>query len=211
MTRFTVPIKDILNLSYYRYEITPSTLNPTINTAFTVTVTCTNVKGNAISGKELTLYYDGATQGAETTDSNGEATWTITPNSWGNHDLRVGNTHCQVEVDGVKWTDEDTQANPRWRIGRTETKGILLLNGWQNPSSTTSTDSYHDFSTTHTASNFKPISNANGVISSTNNYIITFRARSDTGVLQWKGIGANVPQNETWYGQIEWTINNSQR
>ena len=102
MTRFSVKLSNILGLSFYRYELTSSNYNPTIDTAFTITVKVTDVFGNNVNNKSVTLYHDGTSVSSQTTDSNGVATWTITPSTWGIHDFNVANTHTQVQVGGWK-------------------------------------------------------------------------------------------------------------
>ena len=102
MTRFSVKLKNILGLSYYRYELTSSTYNPTIDTAFTITCKVTDIFGNNVSGKAVTLYHNGSSVSTQNTNSNGVATWNITPTTWGMHDFRVQNQSIQVNVDGWK-------------------------------------------------------------------------------------------------------------
>lgn len=102
MTRLSVKLKNALGLSYYRYELTSSTYNATIDTQFTITCKCTDINGNLISGKDLTLYHDGTSVSTQTTNASGIATWNITPTSWGIHDFNVGNIHTQVNVTGFK-------------------------------------------------------------------------------------------------------------
>ena len=100
MTRFSIKIENILGLSYYRYELTSSTYNPQIDTAFTVTVKVTDIFGNNVSGKAVNLYHDGTSVSTQNTLSDGTYTWTITPSTWGLHDFRVQNQSIQVNVTG---------------------------------------------------------------------------------------------------------------
>ena len=100
MTRFSVKLKNILGLSYYRYELTSSTYNATIDTAFTITCKVTDIFGNNVNNKAVTLYHDGTSVSSQNTNSNGIATWSITPSTWGIHDFNIENTHCQVNVTG---------------------------------------------------------------------------------------------------------------
>lgn len=100
MTRFTIPIKDILGSVYYRYSISTNAINLTLGNSVTVTVTCKSVFGGAVSGKELTLYYGGVSQGNQTTDSNGVATWTITPTDTGLKKIAVGDAVMFITVGG---------------------------------------------------------------------------------------------------------------
>lgn len=103
MTRFSIKIENILGLSYYRYELTSSTYNATINTAFTITCKCTDVFGNNVSGKQLTLYGNGTSIGTANTDSNGIATWNISPSTLGKINYNVSNAYCQVDINDTGW------------------------------------------------------------------------------------------------------------
>lgn len=104
MTRFSVKLKNILGLSYYRYELTSNKYNATIDATndITITVKVTDIFGNNVSGKAVTLYHDGTSVSTQNTNSNGVATWTITPTTWGIHDFNISNQHCQVNVQGWK-------------------------------------------------------------------------------------------------------------
>lgn len=100
MTRFTIPISDILGLSYYRYSLSTDSVNVSLGSSVTVTCTVTNVFGSVVSGKELTLYFKGNSQGTATTNSNGVATWTITPTASGLSKLVCGNAVMFITVGG---------------------------------------------------------------------------------------------------------------
>ena len=103
MTRFSVKLSNILGLSFYRYELTSSTYNPKIDTAFTITCKCTDIFGNPINNKQLTLYANGTSVGNATTNSNGIATWTITPTTLGKINYNVSNAYCQVDINDTGW------------------------------------------------------------------------------------------------------------
>jgi hypothetical protein len=101
MSRFTVPIADILGSAFYNYELTSSTYNPTSTiSSFTITCEVTNVFGNKVSGKELTLYENEVSKGTATTNANGLATWTVTANDVGVRSFSVANTKCSIKVSG---------------------------------------------------------------------------------------------------------------
>lgn len=100
MTRFSVPIIDILGSAYYRYELTSSDYNPTIDSTITITCTCKNIFGNPIANKTLTLYKNGGSLGTSTTSELGVATWTILVDEIGLQDFRVENQSIQVKVKG---------------------------------------------------------------------------------------------------------------
>lgn len=204
MTRFSIKIKDILQLSFYRYEITPSTLNPTIDTAFTVTVKCTNVKGNSVTGKDLILYYDDNTQGTQTTDANGEATWTITPSQWGLHTIKVSNQTIQVNVLGTRWRNA-TNPTPTWNVGRNESKGIILLNNWATGQQTSSSGNWATFGTY--AQDYAPNTTKIGFNSTGS---LTLRVLNN-GTIEYRATNGTISQGAEMSGQIEWTIKDNQR
>lgn len=102
MVRFNIPISDILGNAYYNYEMTSNNYNPTIDTAFTITVTVKNVFGNPIGNKSLTLYKDGANVGSATTNSSGVATWTVTLSDWNIHHFKVENASLDLKANGWK-------------------------------------------------------------------------------------------------------------
>ena len=100
MSRFTVPIADILGNAYYHYELSSSSYNPNINDNITVTCTCKNVFGNPVSNKTLKLFQNNASVGTATTNANGIATWTITCSNWGIQHFNVENKSIDVRVTG---------------------------------------------------------------------------------------------------------------
>lgn len=98
MVKFKVPLGDILGSAYYRYELTSSDYNPTIDSTITITCTCKNVLGNPIANKTLELMMNGVSQGTSTTNANGIATWSITFGLEGLKDYYIGNSHCILFV-----------------------------------------------------------------------------------------------------------------
>ena len=98
MVKFTVPLSDILGSAYYRYELTSSDYNPTIDSTITITCTCKNILGNPIANKTLELMMNGVSQGTSTTNANGIATWSITLGANGLKDFYIGNSHCIIFV-----------------------------------------------------------------------------------------------------------------
>ena len=97
--RFHVPIKNILGLNYYRYELTTTNYNPTIDSTITITCHCTNAFGNNVNGKTITLYDNGTSVGSATTE-DGIATWTITLSDWNVHHFNVSNTSLDIKAKG---------------------------------------------------------------------------------------------------------------
>lgn len=99
MVKFKVPIKDILALSYYRYELSSNNYNPALNTQITITCNCRNVFGNPVPDKALTLYENGAAIGTSNTDQDGNVNWTVTPAAKGLRQYRVGNSLLGIYID----------------------------------------------------------------------------------------------------------------
>jgi len=135
MVKFKVPLKDILQNAYYQYELTSSNYNPTIDTTITITCTCRNVRGNPIANKELELFQNGLSQGTQTTNANGIATWTLTMSNWGTQELKVENQTIEVYVSGFKKIAENTtytlMVDETTRCCRIEAHrtGVTITNG----------------------------------------------------------------------------------
>lgn len=107
MTRFTVPIKNILGKAYYRYEITSSNYNPSIDSTVTITVTCKNAFGSLISDKEISLYDNESLLDTDTTE-NGVATFSYTFNDWNKHNFKVEDATLQLGAKGFRLTTTKT-------------------------------------------------------------------------------------------------------
>lgn len=118
MVRFNIPISDILGNAYYVYEMTASTYNPTIDTAFTITVTAKSVFGNPIGNKSLTLYKDGTSVGSYTTDEYGRAYWTVTLSDWDNHHFTCNGADLDVMANG--WKQVTVSTGNLWVNERTK-------------------------------------------------------------------------------------------
>jgi hypothetical protein len=118
MSRFTVPIADILGTAFYNYELTSSTYNPTIDTSFTITCKVTNSFGNNVSGKSITLYKDGTSVSSATTNSSGVATWTVTLADWDNHHFNVETATLDLRADG--WKQISVSTGNLWVNERTK-------------------------------------------------------------------------------------------
>lgn len=118
MSRFTVPISDILGNAYYNYELTSSTYNPTIDTSFTITCKVTNSFGNNVSGKSITLYKDGTAVSSSTTNSSGVATWTITLSDWDTHHFNCNSATMELSANG--WKQVTVSTGNLWVNERTK-------------------------------------------------------------------------------------------
>lgn len=102
MVKFKVPLGDILGRAYYHYELSSSNYNPQINETITITCICKNILGNPIANKELELMMNGVSQGTETTNELGIATWSIKLSDWGNKHFHIGNATLDLTVTGWK-------------------------------------------------------------------------------------------------------------
>ena len=106
--RFHVPIKNILGLNYYRYELTTTNYNPTIDNNITITCKVTNVFNNPVPDKVLTLYNNGVSVGEATTDNTGIATWTVTLNDWDWHHFSCNGATLDLQATGMKQVAQKT-------------------------------------------------------------------------------------------------------
>ena len=113
MIWFKVPIKNILGLVYYRYELTASDNNPKVGDTITLYCKVTNVFGKPIKNKYVELYMNNELIGETITNEDGIATWTNTFDNSGVKDFWVNTVHCTVFVssfkvlytgDGITWT-----------------------------------------------------------------------------------------------------------
>lgn len=99
MAKKKIKVSDILGDNYYVYELTSSNYTPALNGAITITCTMKDVYGTAASGKSITLYQNGTSKGAKTTDSSGVVTWSITCSSAGLQKFNIKDTSIEVFVD----------------------------------------------------------------------------------------------------------------
>ena len=81
MVKFKVPIKDILGKAYYRYNIGTTVTNGTKGGSAKINCTVTNIFGNPVANKEVTLYAQGVEVSTKTTDALGYVEWDITFNT----------------------------------------------------------------------------------------------------------------------------------
>lgn len=127
MVRFTVPIADILGLSYYCYEITPSNYNPTIDGSITISVRVTNVFGNTIDDKQVTLYSNGSTVGTATTNNVGVATFSYTFSDWDLHRFVVGNASLELQATGLKQVAQKTNNVVKYTLYADESSRTCVI------------------------------------------------------------------------------------
>lgn len=102
MIWFKTPIKNILGLVYYRYELTASDNNPKVGDTITLYCKVTNVFGKPIKNKYVELYMNNELIGETITNEDGIATWTNTFADSGVKDFWVNTVHCTVFVSSFK-------------------------------------------------------------------------------------------------------------
>ena len=132
MVRFNVPISSILGYAYYRYELTASDYNPHIDDTINITCKVTNVFGNNVSGKSVTLYKQGTSVSTKDTNSNGVVTWSITCDEWGIIHFDTGDVACEVMVNGwkaLKYGDFDN--GDTWGLFRQGNRARFVGIGWK--------------------------------------------------------------------------------
>jgi len=195
MTRFSVKLKNILGLSYYRYELTSNKYEATIDTTDDITITCkvTDVFGNNINNKAVTLYHDGTSVSTQNTNSSGVATWNITLSTWGLHDFNVSNQHIQVNVDGWRTLNGSLETGT-WALQRNKNNAKLILIGWSAGAS----NDYTTFGNGTYASVVRPRSI---VRATTDKDTIDFWVNS-SGTILYRNTGSTNNANL----QMEWAI-----
>lgn len=131
MVKFKVPLGDILGRAYYHYELSSSNYNPQINRTITITCICKNILGNPIANKELELMMNGVSQGTETTNELGIATWSITFSDWGNKHFHIGNATLDLTVTG--WKQIAKYSTDRITLYSDGKWGMVTISGhWSN-------------------------------------------------------------------------------
>ena len=131
MVKFKVPLGDILGRAYYHYELSSSNYNPHIDGTITITCICKNILGNPIANKELELMMNGVSQGTETTNELGIATWSITFSDWGNKHFHIGNATLDLMVTG--WKQIAKYSTDRITLYSDGKWGMVVISGtWSN-------------------------------------------------------------------------------
>ena len=104
MVKKKIKVSDILGDNYYVYELTSSNYTPALNGSITITCIMKDVYGTAASGKSITLYQNGTSKGAQTTNNSGVATWSITCSTAGLQIFSIKDTSIEVFVDNKEDT-----------------------------------------------------------------------------------------------------------
>ena len=104
MVKKKIKVSDILGDSYYVYELSSSNYTPALNGTITITCTMKDVYGTVAGNKSITLYQNGTSKGAQTTNSSGVATWSITCSTAGIQSFSIKDTSIEVFVDNKEDT-----------------------------------------------------------------------------------------------------------
>lgn len=99
MTLKKVKASDVIGSKYYTYHLSSSNYTPSLNGTVTITCTVYNIYDETVSNKSVTLYQNGTSKGAKTTNGNGVCTWSITCSSGGLQKFNVNDTSIEVYVD----------------------------------------------------------------------------------------------------------------
>lgn len=158
MVKFKLPIKNILGLSYYRYNLSSNNYNPPYNSTITISCQCTNVFGNPVKNKELTLYKNGSSEGTATTDTTGTATWTVTVTTEGINQYRVSNENLTINAN--RWKLEDINISYA-RLYVNEKIRMCHLNYYRQFGSATA-DTFYTWHSGGIPSDYRPPLQCNG-------------------------------------------------
>ena len=106
MVKFKVPIKDLLGRAYYHYKIGNTTTNGTKGQTNVLHCTVTNIFGNPVSDKDVTLYAQGIEVSTKKTNELGYVEWEIPLDKAGLRLYTVDNqiTYTLVKNGGWKST-----------------------------------------------------------------------------------------------------------
>ena len=145
--RSNVSISDILGENYKITNIECSDYNPQIDGNITVTITVTDVFGDAISNESVTVTAsDGnftqlngtsitaAATVTATTNISGQFTLTYNCTEWGLITFNANNTNNQINVTG--WKQVQTYLTGRLTLYTDGRNGLLKINGSFYPTST---------------------------------------------------------------------------
>ena len=138
--RYNVEVEDVLGENYKITNIECSDYNPTIDGNITVTITVTDVYGDAVSGESVTVTASEGTftqlNGSDitsassvtgTTNSSGQFTLTYNCTEWGLITFNANNTNIQINVVGFKAVE--SLASGKIKVFRDEKTMLLKVMG----------------------------------------------------------------------------------
>ena len=196
MTRTTVNASTVLGANYEIITLESNNYNPQIDDDIILTCTVTDVYGDPVANKSVTLYQDGTSEGTETTDNTGAATWTITPEDWEVHHFNVENATLNLGADGWKTLLNDGTYNIRVKRDTVQ----LAINSDVSTSFPTTFTAFSGGS--KVASGYRPANSV--VVPCKSNYNLLVAVRPD-GTVERKTM-ASSSQSAGVYCMAEWTI-----
>lgn len=210
MTNYTVPTSTILGENYKITQIEASNYNPKIDTDITITITVTDVYGDAMVNEPINILCSEGTF----TEANGSsitATDNVTANAgpggiitltyhcseWGNINIISGENNIGLYVDG--WRYLYGNATSTYRVMRNKNQGRLILAGWSGVQATTD---WNTFGGENYAEDCAPTAHALGLDST----LTVFRVHP-TGQIQYRTISGTVSSTTGHYMDLAWNIN----
>lgn len=103
MVKLKAPIKDILGKAYYRYHIINDITNGTTGQTNKIMCTVTNIFGNPVENKEVTLTEQGVDMGTKTTNALGYVEWEIPLNTASLRVYRIDDHTTYTNVKNGGW------------------------------------------------------------------------------------------------------------
>ena len=103
MVKFKVALKDLLGKAYYRYHITNSITNGSVGQTNKIQCTVTNIFGNPVANKEVSLDAQGVDMGTQTTNALGYVEWDITLDTASLRVYRIDDHTTYTTVNNGGW------------------------------------------------------------------------------------------------------------
>lgn len=209
--RSNVSIAEILGENYKITNIECSDYNPSIDGNITVTITVTDVFGDAISNESVTVTASegnftqlngssitAAATVTATTNISGQFTLTYNCSVWGLITFVANNTNNQINVVGWKEVFRNTASDPKIQVFRNADHCRLKFSAYTVSSMNTTWVAY---GSTAFLNDWKPSQAVTFI-----GYDYTFLLRvTDDGKLQFRTVTGTL-SNKNIYGQYEWSI-----
>ena len=209
--RSNVSIAEILGENYKITNIECSDYNPQIDGNITVTITVTDVFGDAISNESVTVTASegnftqlngtsitAAATVTATTNISGQFTLTYNCSVWGLITFSANNTNNQINVVGWKEVWSNTPSNPKITVEQNANRCRLKFTGYTVSSMNTT---WAQYGSTAFLNDWKP-SQAVVFVGYDYTYLLSVR---DDGKLYWRTVSGSL-SNKNLYGQCEWSI-----
>lgn len=209
MTVYTVPTNTILGENYKITQIESSNYNPQIDTDITITITITDVYGDALTNEPTTITCTSGiftevngTTITETTNvtantgAGGIITLTYHCNAWGNINIRSGENSIALNVEGWRYLYGTSSSS--YRVMRNKNQGRLILSGWSGVQATTD---WNTFGGENYAANCAPTAHTLGLDST----LTVFRVHPN-GQIQYRTISGTVSSTTGHYMDFTWSV-----